>query len=88
MELMKTRDEWSGTPTELYTVLEEIAIALQLNRSYGWPKDAAWLIKRLHLLIPNLIAKGIEITEARGDERTVTIRKTTDGNDSNDSKKD
>jgi hypothetical protein len=87
VELMKTHDEWFGTPTELYTVLDDIAIALQLNRSYGWPKDAAWLIKRLHLLIPNLIAKGIEITEARGDERTLTIRKTTDTTDGNDSKK-
>jgi len=87
MELMRTRSEWVGTPTKLYTVLSQIADDLKLSKSQDWPKSTEWLIKRLHLLIPNLSAKGIEVAEDRGDERTITITRTTDATGGNDSKK-
>jgi hypothetical protein len=89
IELMKNTSEWYGTPTELYTVLDETATTLQLRKSQDWPKDAARLIKKLNLLIPNLSVKGIEIERpTRGDKRPITIRKTTDASDGTDSKKD
>src|ERR1035441_2361711 len=84
MELMKTHDEWFGTPTELYTALDRIATTLHLGKTQVWPKNVEWLMKRFNLLIPKLSAVGIGVTMARSAERIVTITRTANTSDGDD----
>jgi hypothetical protein len=88
VEFMRERSKWSGEPAELYGLLHDIAVKLQLDRNSLWPRDAANMGKALNQLTPNLAAKGIEVERRRGDQRIITLyNKTTDTTDGTDGKK-
>ena len=88
VEFMRERTKWSGEPAELYGLLHDIAVKLQLDRNSLWPRDAANMGKALNQLIPNLVGKGIEVERRRGDQRIITLyHKTTDTTDGTDGKK-
>ena len=80
VEFMKNKTEWSGTPSKLYDKLVPIWERLHLEK----PKDAPRLGKAINTLLPNLSAKGLKVIITRGNERTITITKFTDGTDGND----
>lgn len=63
LELMSDRDDWQGTPTELYDELYRIASRLKIDtNSRYWPKDPLWLYKRIQLVHSNLTDEGIRVT--------------------------
>lgn len=78
---MENREYWSGTPSELYEVLEPTATDLHILQSKGWPKDPARLSTALTLLIPNLLERGIKAEKTRGKVRTITLTISTDATD-------
>jgi hypothetical protein len=82
LAFMQDKSEWSGAPSALYGLLEPIWFKLRLEK----PKDAPRLSKALNTLTPNLLAKGIKVTMARGDKRIITLTKITDTTDGTDGK--
>ncbi len=74
---IQDREEWHGTPSELYASLSKIAFELGLSQSPGWPKDTARLGKALTPIVPNLNARGIGLERSRDKERMIIIRKST-----------
>jgi hypothetical protein len=76
--LMQDRDNWEGTPHELYNELESIAESQKLNtHSREWPKAANALTRRINEFASNLLACGISIEtgDRTGRRRKVTIHK-------------
>ena len=72
--MMAQRDSWSGTPSELFGVLNEL-VSDDLRKMKSWPKAANALSGRLKRLAPFLKAVGIVLDFGRGKERQITIRK-------------
>jgi hypothetical protein len=76
-----TASWWTGTPTELFEILNEIAeTTLKINTSKikAWPKSASYLSRRLNSIRTNLREKGIEIKigdKDSQDKRLITISK-------------
>ena len=72
---------WTGTPTELFETLNEIAeTTLKINTSKikVWPKSTSYLSRRLNSIRTNLREKGIDIKigdKGSQDKRLVTISK-------------
>lgn len=74
MVLMDSRHKWTGTPTELNKVLEDIA-GERLVRSKSWavtPKGMNNIIRRL---TPSFRKIGIEITKTRGGTRAYILER-------------
>jgi hypothetical protein len=82
--LMKERQQWQGTPADLYNTLYEVAFDLGITQSPGWPKDAARLGRALTPITPNLNAKGIDLERSRNKERLISIWKIADATDAID----
>lgn len=62
VEFMDQKEEWNGTAAELLTILEDIAGKLKINvKAKDWPKDPSWLVRRLQLIIPNLLDNNITV---------------------------
>jgi hypothetical protein len=64
------RQEWIGTPTELYGEIKSIVDTEKWNLNIDtkdkyWPKSASSLIRRLNEIIPTLKEKDLEITYFR-----------------------
>jgi hypothetical protein len=76
MEFVKDQDTWTGTPSELHSLLTPIAFRLGVSQSRGWPKDAPRLGRVLEILTPNLAAKGIVLERSRAQQRLITITNT------------
>ncbi len=79
-EIKIIREEWTGTPTELHTMLQNIVIAklnLIVSKSKSWPKSASALTRKINSVKTNLREKGIEIILGRDEKgnRTITISK-------------
>ncbi|KKQ53163.1 hypothetical protein A2865_02625 [Candidatus Woesebacteria bacterium RIFCSPHIGHO2_01_FULL_39_17] len=85
LELMSDRDEWQGTPTELYEELNRLASRLKIDtNSRYWPKDPQWLYKRVQLVHSNLMAENIRVTrDEKSRPRIILIErvKNTDASD-------
>jgi hypothetical protein len=77
MEFIKDQEAWTGTPSELHSLLTPIAFRLGISQSRGWPKDAPRLGRVLEILTPNLAAKGIALERSRAQQRLITITNTT-----------
>ncbi|MEX2225372.1 MAG: hypothetical protein WEB52_02855 [Dehalococcoidia bacterium] len=85
LELMKTHDEWRGTPSAFLEDLEEAGNSARLFRrsasgkveSKGWPGAPHILSRRINDIRSNLRDLGIEIVESHGDERTIIVRRLT-----------
>ncbi len=84
LALMDGRDdEWSGTPSELLSALEEAGEATRLFRrnangkvdARGWPGAPHILSRRLKQVMSNLADLGLTLASGRGDDRTITIRR-------------
>ncbi len=78
-DIKNTREEWTGTPTELHTELQNIAIGklnLSVSKIKSWPKIASHLTRRINGIKTNLREKGIEITVGKKQgKRTITLCK-------------
>lgn len=84
MELMTDRiKSWTGTPTELYIALNEIAetkLKINIQKIKSWPKSTSYLSRRLNGIKTNLREKGIEIKigdKDNKDHRQIVIDKVT-----------
>lgn len=63
LAFMKNRKEWSGSVTELYSELKQIALVQGIDTySRVWPKAANVLSRRLNEIKSNLLSMGIAIT--------------------------
>jgi len=75
------KEPWTGTPTQLFEALNEIAeTTLKINTSKikVWPKSASYLSRRLNSIRTNLREKKIEIKTGdkdSQDKRLITISK-------------
>jgi hypothetical protein len=79
-EIKNIRDKWSGTPTELHTELQNIAVGklnLIVSKIKSFPKSASSLTRKINSVKTNLREKGIEITVGRDEKgkRFITISK-------------
>ena len=68
---------WSGSPSDLYQELTSV-LTPSTAKSRDWPQNPIALSKRLRPLQPALLSQNIDITFARGKERTITITKIED----------
>lgn len=76
--LMKDREEWSGTSTQLLDELSEIAEVEKIDvRQRMWPKAAQALSRRLNEAKTNLAHVGILINTTHGTSRTISIHRNT-----------
>jgi len=80
-EIKKPREEWIGTPTELFETLNGIAeteLKINISKIKLWPKSTSYLSRRLNSIRTNLREKGIEIKAGdkdSHDRRLITISK-------------
>jgi hypothetical protein len=77
IQLMNSRNEWVGTPTNLLSELEYAAELLKIDtRGKAWPKAPHILSRRLNEIKINLKQAGIEIQDSHdGKQRSILIRK-------------
>lgn len=86
IKFLSDEDSWEGTPTELLSELDKIAIELRIDQKHrSWPKDARWLWRRISEVLPNLEAEGIKASKSRDDQRFIIFEKVARNDDSNDS---
>ena len=64
IELMKSRTEWEGTPSDLLVRLEQIADE-RTTRQRAWPRAPHALTQKLVRLAPSLRAVGIDFDHGR-----------------------
>lgn len=83
---MQDKTTWQGPPSELYAMLNDIAESMGINtaatdnkrkkQARDWPTDAAWLTRKLNLVVPNLAQVGIIFETIRVDtRRTIVLRR-------------
>ena len=72
---MEDRIEWRGKPGELLKDLDDLAEGLKINtKAKAWPKDPAWMTRRLNPVVPNLAQVGIRVESGHvGDDRWIEI---------------
>ena len=77
VKFMEDKDEWSGTSTELLSLLEPIADSLKINMSKLWPKAPNSLSRRINEVKTNLRQIGIQIGRYITDQniKGIEIRK-------------
>ena len=83
LAMMEWREEWSGTPTELLTVMEDTGESIRLFRRNAngkvddrrWPGAPHILSRRLKHVMSNLADLGLVLESGRGNDRTITIRR-------------
>lgn len=62
VSFMQDREDWSGTATDLYHKLKELASELQFDtKNKNFPTDPNWLWRRMKEVEPNLSKIGIRI---------------------------
>jgi hypothetical protein len=82
---MKIRDEWAGTPSELFQVLDDLAFNLRIKDSKGWPGDTVRLSRAIGLIETNLNAIGIKTERWRtSKDRMIAFSKSTVDTDAAD----
>ena len=80
LAFMEDREEWEGSPSELFDALSEKATELKLVNSKAWPRAPHTLTRKLNTLRVNLEEVGISILENRSNKtRTITITATSKG---------
>jgi len=73
-DLMATREEWSGTATELYATLADL-VDEDVRRSRAWPSAPNSLSNRMKRIAPSLREAGIEYGDERSPGGSRTRRK-------------
>lgn len=77
INFMESRDEWTGTATQLKRTLDKTAMLLDLYDSRFWPKEASWMGRHMQELKPTLSFAGIHIENTKTNkERLIYIAKT------------
>ena len=71
---MATREEWSGTATELYAAIAEL-VDEDVRRSRAWPSAPNSLSNRMKRIAPSLRETGIEYADERSPGGSRTRRK-------------
>jgi len=57
---MEGRDEWEGTPSQLYSALKTKAEELNVSvTDKQWPKNPNWLVRSLNRVVTNLRVEGL-----------------------------
>ncbi|TSC88008.1 MAG: Uncharacterized protein G01um10147_239 [Microgenomates group bacterium Gr01-1014_7] len=85
IDLMSDQDRWSGTPTELLSELDKIALKLRIDQDHkSWPKDARWVWRRISEVLPNLEEEGIKASKGKDDARLIILEKTLTNDVGND----
>ena len=74
MEFTKSHRHWSGTATDLYALLYNIAIGAYVSPS-NFPKQPNMLSGHLKSINKFLRAKGVEFERGRSGNRYITIKK-------------
>jgi hypothetical protein len=75
--LMKERETWEGTATELLYQLNTTGYELQIDMKVkSWPKDARWVWRRIQEVKTNLEYRGIFVKWHATDSKLITITKT------------
>jgi len=75
--LMEVQDTWTGTPSDLLTALEKAAETIKVNiKARSWPKDPSWLVRRIQVILPNLLEQKIRvIRDDKARPKTITLQK-------------
>ena len=73
-DLMESREEWSGTATELYAAIAEL-VDEDVRRSRAWPSAPNSLSNRMKRIAPSLREAGIEYGDERSPGSSRTRRK-------------
>lgn len=79
LDYMDRREDWEGTPSNLYKDLLECARHLGIStRQKAWPKAPHILVRQLNELIPSLKALGLEVVTGvkSGSARKIIMRNT------------
>lgn len=75
-ELMENQDNWTGSPTELFDELNNIAVNLKINTNdKAWPKAPNALSRRINEIKSNLAEIGITIKCSRKTQKREWIIK-------------
>ncbi|MBT5711723.1 hypothetical protein HOI71_11815, partial [Candidatus Poribacteria bacterium] len=73
VDMMAEREEWVGTPTELFGELTTVAARLKIEHAEGFPKTAHWVTRRMAEVAPYLADAGITFRRAHGTVNTITL---------------
>ena len=75
MRFMENRENWEGSPSQLYSALKTKAEELNISVSdRQWPRNPNWLVRSLNRVVPNLRAEGLTIECQRSHKkRTLTV---------------
>ncbi len=66
LAFMEDREEWDGTAAQLLSELNQIAEKLKIDtKDRAWPSGAAWVTRRLNLVMPNLAQVGVQFWTVR-----------------------
>jgi hypothetical protein len=69
---MKGRDQWSGTPSDLLTRLNDLADNVGFNRNHKqYPNDASWLWRRIKVVKTNLRNAGVKVSKDDTERNTI-----------------
>ncbi|MFA5348990.1 MAG: hypothetical protein WC309_01300 [Candidatus Paceibacterota bacterium] len=74
---MKGKKEWSGTASELlveFNRMINLGDIIIDTKSRLWPKDPAWVSKRITEVLPNLSFKGIQVMLRQTGSRSIDIK--------------
>ena len=74
LEFIESRNEWTGTATDLLKSLNKIA-SPEIQRLKAWPKRSNVLSNNLMRVQTFLRKKGIEIERRHSGTRSITFRK-------------
>lgn len=87
VRFMQNRDDWNGSPSELYGQLQAIVSKQHLATRGGWAGSTSALGRDLRRLVPTLKERGIGVGfPKRGNQRNLHLYKITDVTDGTDSK--
>lgn len=79
LAFMENKQQWTGTPTQLYQYLGDIISQVDSNikRSIYWPKGPNRLTYKINEIVPNLLKRNIEIVtgEKVNGKRVITIKR-------------
>lgn len=78
VEFMKNREDYRGTPSELYGELDRVADHLAVQHDKRFPKAANVLTKRLKEVIGDLRDIGISVEIGKSDKRYISIHRSID----------
>jgi hypothetical protein len=74
LEYMTNRDEWTGTASELLTILSEL-VRVEQRRLASWPKAPHILSGRIKRSTAYLRDRDVEVEFAKSGTRTITLLK-------------